>query len=254
MAEFSIEDLEEVFTAFPEGSDPVLVGGQALNFWATRYAGDHPEILNLQPFTSSDLDVLNSDEDADAVARHLGYEIRKPAPGHYTPERAKIAKRFDDPDALVVDFMWDLWRLNPGDVKAWAVPSRTPGIGRVIRVMHPMHCFISRIENHFSALAEPPIWPPEGSRALRRCRLALDVLEAYLAERAVSSSKEIYKVAEILGRSATEPNQLLAWRTYEIDGLLALPTAGSLATEYLDTRLPQLKDEAARQRNRHREA
>jgi len=248
MAEFSIEDLQEVFIAFPEGSDPLLVGGQALNFWATRYAVAHPELLNLQPFTSSDLDVLNSGEDAEAVARCLGYEIRKPAADHYTPERAKIAKSFNDPDALVVDFMWDLWRLNPDDVKAWAIPTKPPGIKRVIRVMHPMHCYISRIENHFNAMAGTPIWPPAGSRARRRCQLALDVLGLYLEERAASSPREVYRVAEVVAQKATEPSHVLAFHKAGLDVMTAIPRKDLLSLDFLETQLPKLDGAIARAR------
>ena len=59
---FSVSDADallELIYSKPSGRI-VIVGGQAVNFWADRYAPDEPGLLVYRPFTSRDLDLLAS--------------------------------------------------------------------------------------------------------------------------------------------------------------------------------------------------
>jgi hypothetical protein len=60
--DFSVSDADallELIYSSPSGRI-VVVGGQAVNFWADRYSPDKPELLAYRPFTSRDLDLLGS--------------------------------------------------------------------------------------------------------------------------------------------------------------------------------------------------
>ena len=60
--DFSVSDADallELIYSEPTGRI-VIVGGQAVNFWADRYAADKSELLAYRPFTSRDLDLLGS--------------------------------------------------------------------------------------------------------------------------------------------------------------------------------------------------
>ena len=49
----------------------LLIGGQAVNYWAERYLAAEPELTKLQPFTSEDIDFKGSREDVQRIARQL---------------------------------------------------------------------------------------------------------------------------------------------------------------------------------------
>lgn len=57
MSEFSVDDLAPVLRRLDAaGWDAILVGGQAVNLWASRYARANDEWLSLRPYQSRDLD------------------------------------------------------------------------------------------------------------------------------------------------------------------------------------------------------
>src|SRR5688572_25158838 len=54
---FALQDFESVFTVKDTHGKPyVLIGGQAVNYWAERYESIEPELQSLRPFTSLDID------------------------------------------------------------------------------------------------------------------------------------------------------------------------------------------------------
>jgi hypothetical protein len=49
-----------------------IVGGQALNLWAERYAATRADLLSFGPFTSKDLDYFGHRAAAEKLAAALG--------------------------------------------------------------------------------------------------------------------------------------------------------------------------------------
>jgi len=70
---FSIHQFSEVFQLRDADGNPyVLIGGQAVNYWAERYLETEPQLRPLQPFTSEDIDFKGNAEDVRRIARQLG--------------------------------------------------------------------------------------------------------------------------------------------------------------------------------------
>ena len=69
---YSLRQFSEVFTIRnPDGIPYVLIGGQAVNYWAERYLAAEPELQKLLPFTSEDIDFKGSSDDVQRIARQL---------------------------------------------------------------------------------------------------------------------------------------------------------------------------------------
>ena len=81
--QFAPDDLAALFRALEQsGSACVLMGGQAANYWALRYARVEPvlrEIQDVFPFVSKDADFQGGREDAIALARTLGCRAEVPS-------------------------------------------------------------------------------------------------------------------------------------------------------------------------------
>lgn len=81
--QFAPEELSLLFRALEQTASPcVLMGGQAANFWALRYAQVEPvlrEIERVFPFVSKDLDFQGSRDAAIALARALGARAQVPS-------------------------------------------------------------------------------------------------------------------------------------------------------------------------------
>ena len=70
---FSLAQFKSVFKVRDSKGQPyILIGGQAVNFWATRYLSVEPEMAAWLPFTSADIDFKGTRRDAEHIAQQLG--------------------------------------------------------------------------------------------------------------------------------------------------------------------------------------
>jgi hypothetical protein len=69
---FSLHQFSDVFRIRDAAGQPyVLIGGQAVNYWAERYSPAEPELESLQPFTSQDIDFKGNRDDVQRIAEQL---------------------------------------------------------------------------------------------------------------------------------------------------------------------------------------
>jgi hypothetical protein len=69
---FSLQQFSEVLKIRDETGQPyLLIGGQAVNYWAERYASADPRLEKLRPFTSQDIDFKGTRADVERIARLL---------------------------------------------------------------------------------------------------------------------------------------------------------------------------------------
>ena len=70
---FSLEQFSEVFQIRDAADLPyILIGGQAVNYWAERYLAKESELGKLVPFTSEDIDFKGSRADVQRIAGQHG--------------------------------------------------------------------------------------------------------------------------------------------------------------------------------------
>lgn len=69
---FSLQQFSEVLKLRDAAGQPyLLIGGQAVNYWAERYLASEPQLKPLQPFTSEDIDFKGGADDVQRIARQL---------------------------------------------------------------------------------------------------------------------------------------------------------------------------------------
>ncbi|MGH7953730.1 MAG: hypothetical protein ACREFE_17675 [Limisphaerales bacterium] len=77
---FSLHQFSDVFRIRDAAGQPyILIGGQAVNFWAERYLSAEPELKPFQPFTSEDIDFKGGLDDVRRIARQLALTPGYPA-------------------------------------------------------------------------------------------------------------------------------------------------------------------------------
>ena len=93
--------------AFQQGIQPpkiVLIGGQAVNYWADRYRDREPALC-AGPFTSKDVDFQASPATVDWVAKALGTPAKKPERDESTESSGLIFFRMADGSRCRIDFL-----------------------------------------------------------------------------------------------------------------------------------------------------
>src|SRR5579863_4032590 len=76
---FSLHQFSAVFKIRNADGEPyVLIGGQAVNYWAERYLRVETELAKWQPFTSEDIDFKGNRDDVGRIARQLELSPKYP--------------------------------------------------------------------------------------------------------------------------------------------------------------------------------
>jgi hypothetical protein len=81
----------------------VLVGGQAVNFWAERYLGGVAELAAGAPYASKDIDLCGGPADAERIGRRLRATVRLAEPFDPSTNIAVIMAPASDGSSIRID-------------------------------------------------------------------------------------------------------------------------------------------------------
>lgn len=188
----------ELLAALPDGEDLLIVGGQALNFWAERFP-DCTDLEAHQPYASKDMDVFGKVAAARRFAKSIGGKVLERDPNNPVAFVEAVVALDEGDRQTSIDFLNYVLGTKPADVIKHAVEFEVPvpeddrqGDGRPdvirFRVMHPLHVLQSRIANVEKLEAGAPphsstsnATPPRPRR--RQANAAPIILREYVEDR-----------------------------------------------------------------------
>jgi hypothetical protein len=149
----------------PARAELVLIGGQALNLWAERYAGSSPELAAAAPFTSKDIDFCGTADEVLLCAQLVGgthqvFDVN---------DRTAAAGTVTTPSGIEIDLVRTPLGINPEQIALHAVPLRS------VRVMHPILVLASRAANVVHI-------PRSDEHSLKQLRVAMIVVREFIRE------------------------------------------------------------------------
>ncbi|MBK8259459.1 MAG: hypothetical protein IPK82_43235 [Polyangiaceae bacterium] len=210
----------------------ILVGGQALNFWAERYVAHLEALKELGPFTSKDLDFCGTRKDAENVARRLGGRFVAPSFDDATPCTGKVVVFFAN-EEREIDFVNIPHGIDPIKFLASVILVEIePGLR--LRVMHPAHCMMSRIANLLDFRRDDP-------SALRQLRVSVHCARMYTDELAASNSRAALHQNETTFRYCLTQRALTIVDRTGVDPFDAISTAPALPARFHFRRYPQMR-------------
>ena len=140
---FSLQQFSEVLKIRDAAGQPyILIGGQAVNYWAERYLAVDPQLEPLKPFTSEDIDFKGGLADVQRIARQLELTPSYPAKVQMTALAGTIPFQIGGLKANI-----EIVRRVPGvsgSVEALAVQSEWDG--KTIRVLDPISLLACKLE------------------------------------------------------------------------------------------------------------
>ena len=99
---YSLRHFTDVFhVRNKQGAPPLLIGGQAVNYWAELYSAEEPGLAKWQPFTSEDIDFQGNREDVRLIALQLGLTAVFPRPVEMTALAGMIPFKRGDLDSQI---------------------------------------------------------------------------------------------------------------------------------------------------------
>jgi hypothetical protein len=219
----------------------VLVGGQALAFWADHLGVEYPEAL--ASGVTADADFIGDSRLARDVGRRLGWQTIIPSLDDATPQTGKITLRGAGGAIKQVDFLSGVVGLTTKDVLRRAVELEVRGIGR-LRVMHPVDVLDSRLQNLHLL---PEKRDPAG---VAQARLAIDTARAYIRREIADQGERVaLKLLERIADIALDIAAIRVFLAHGLDPLRAVPLEEFRTTRALHAvRWPQIEREVRARR------
>jgi hypothetical protein len=224
----------------------VLVGGQAVNFWASYYEARVPELASEAPFTSKDIDFCGDQRAVRVCAERLGGTPRVATFDDATPNTGTVVFVDGAGVTRTLDIVSAPYGLDAAEVHATALPVEIlddAGASSGVRfyVMHPVLCMESRVHN---VVGLPGYYDTDQGRKQLRASILFareflrDVLNG--AMDAEDPSHAVMKLDERIFRFATRDRHAKElYRAKGIDPAAALIVDPRLSDEFRTRRYPQ---------------
>lgn len=127
----------------------VLVGGQALNFWASYYEDRVAELAAGAPYASKDIDFVGPHEAVKECARRLGGKAKLATLDDHTPNTGIVVFVDDDGYLRQIDFLEGIAGVREAyydSIEATIVDEHDTPVA-TLRVMDPISCLKGRAYN-----------------------------------------------------------------------------------------------------------
>lgn len=238
-APLSAQDVRKILSiCSPRG---LLVGGQALAFWADHLAVKRPSALSSH--ITADADFIGDSVLAKELGSRLGWKTWIPAVDDPTPQTGKVTHRLAGGRVKQVDFLSGVVGLTTKDLIRRAIEVEVPQIGR-LRVIHPIDVLDSRIQNLHSL-------PEKRTEAgIAQAKLAIDVARTFIREQIAAQGERVaLKLLERVAAIAADIAAVRVYLLYRIDPLQAIPLEDFRTTSTLHrVRWPQILEDVGSRR------
>jgi hypothetical protein len=233
------EDVQKILSiCSPRG---LLVGGQALAFWADYLRVERP--ANLVSGVTADADFIGDSLLAKDLGKRLGWQTWIPALDDPTPQTGKVTHRTKTGAVKQVDFLSGVVGLTSKDLARRAVEMEIPDIG-LLRVIHPIDVLDSRIQNLH-------LLPEKRTDAgIAQARLAVDVAREFIRREVATRGERVgLKLLERIADIASDIAAVRVFLLYDIDPLQAVPLEDFRTTSALHkVRWPQIASDVSQKR------
>lgn len=240
---FTAEDAITVVRKLQEFPTIVLVGGQALNFWAEQFSND-PDIKRLAPYQSEDIDFLAKVDDVEECAKNLGGRVVYPSSEQVNTPQVGIVHCLVNGKNLKIDFLGYVAGPTTKEVIGDAVRAEIDE-GVVLTVMHPINVLQSRIANVIQLRRT-------GSLSLRQLQTSIYVARAYVHRAAQTDNRIALDLLEELFNTAMSPEGISIWLNHGIDIFEAVRPCSGLPHKFFEVRFPQMNLQLEQKRKKRR--
>jgi len=235
-----LTEVADLLDQSPHTREAILVGGQALNVLAVYYGLDA-----IATAVSNDIDFFGDAALAREAGKAWGGQTRKAGMDDHTPNSALVLVDIHE-QTHQIDFMSQILGVQAGELQAWAATIEVNG--KKFRVMHPLHVLQSQVENVYGVLDRRRMGPRAISRTGLAARVAERTIRKYLDGGDIRAAlKAAERVAEITATRAG----LRAWHDDALDLLTAIPSHAKWPVDFLEKRLPQIRDKLSKQRENY---
>lgn len=235
------EEIDQILRSC--NGEALLVGGQALAFWAQHFQVKPVGVL--AGSVTSDVDFIGTAQVACNLwqtLKGLDWKYWQPSPEDATSQTAKLSKTVEGQGVKQVDFLGSVIGLKTESIRRRAVVL-TLDDGTRLWVLHPLDVLESRLQN----LAHLP--SKRTSQGIAQANLAVEIVRGYLEETlSEDSPRRVVDAIERVAQIALQKNLAAVFHEHQLDLLGAVPADRVPVEEFRTRRWPQLKAAVDEQR------
>jgi hypothetical protein len=238
------EEIDEILRSC--NGRALLVGGQALAFWAQYYRVIPVGVLGTN--VTSDADFLGNAQVARELAEALkpkGWRYWRATMDDATGHTAKLSKRIEGQGIKQIDFLGSIVGLDSERIRRRGVTLHLADGARV-QLLHPLDVLESRLRN-LAALSSK-----RTRQGIEQARLAIDITRCYLEQLVhEGDTRLLLKAIEHVARIALDKSLDAVFHQFELNPLLAVPADQVASAEFRTHRWPQILALTEAQRRAH---
>jgi hypothetical protein len=242
------EQTAQVLRKFADLGHPiVLVGGQAVNFWADFYEDEAPQLADHAPYMSKDIDFMGSRDAASECARRLGGTVKLATLDDMnTPSTGAVVFTDGNNHVRQIDFLGSVAGVGDAElVETAALATIDDDHGAPIAsflVMNPVLCLKSRAHN----VAYLPGYQTE--HAKNQLRAAIICAKQFAFDQLASEPRKTRDCNEAFFDIAQYGAGVEVFAVHGIDVLEALVDAPGMPERFYTDRLPRARAAVERAR------
>lgn len=228
------------------GSRALLVGGQALAFWAVRFEVEPIGVLSAS--ITSDADFIGSALVAEKLRESLNWNIWLPTMDDATDRTAKVTTRTPTGGVKQVAFLRAIVGLETSGLQARAVEATLPS-GAQLRLLHPLDVLESRLRN----LQYLP--SKRNAAGIAQAALAIAVVGKFLQSMVESGdeTRPVLDAVERVFQMALDKQLAKVALDYDLDSLACVPWSKIHVPNFQAKRWPQVLAAAAEFKRKYTE-
>lgn len=176
-----------------DGLPRIIVGGQAVNFWATFYLKTEPTLNRFVPFHSKDLDLLGTSIDLLDLAKKTGFKIAQAENKTFIPSAGYLLMPLKSGDTVKVEILKRIYGIQTHEIQDKAVVLDYSG--HQIRVIDPISLLKAKMENAVNLEQKRPHGDRQDEKHMR---IMIVVTQTYLRETIANIGLEKFSVRDCL--------------------------------------------------------
>ncbi|MDZ4878096.1 MAG: hypothetical protein CLLPBCKN_007531 [Chroococcidiopsis cubana SAG 39.79] len=250
------EDLYDIFVKLQAAElDAVVVGGQAINLWASKYRDRSPQLQQMLPFASEDLDFYGGKIEVLTCQEALQGEAKLNRDFDPSPNSGIVTVKRQDVN-LRIDFLASVYGLNDSEITGTAIPfpgeSKLSGVN--IKVLHPILCLEGKLKSLRGL-------PQQGRQDKKHVEMAILCVKEFVKDLCNQEQPRTgLKLVERMLDSALKEDGLNAWYRHgiQVESAIPIEELRQLNDEkwqkFYNIILPKVLEQIHVKRNRYLEA
>jgi hypothetical protein len=249
MSEYSAADLIDIFSSLNEAHwSAIIVGGQAVNLWCSRYADAIASLSDYFPIVSRDLDFHGGLQEARSLMKLLGGKGKLNLGSDPSPNAGVVDVPMTHGGRLIIDVLTTVYGVSSSELVRTSVEweFNLDNKSANVRVIHPLLLLESKLAC-FRSL------PQQGRQDEKHAKLMILVVKAWLTEQ-LPEARSVFRAIERLASLIITPDGLNAyangmelWDSMPLEAM----QADHAYRSFFDKRLAQLQSDSSSTRQRY---